>query len=579
MDQLPVYILYTLPPQRRIFLPSQTLTMSFKHFKKAAYRFDAGPLGHIEGLTVSDAEGIKPLCHYFGGLPYALPPIGPYRFRKPRPLPAFYKYGTKASPGRFTNQTAVCPQPSWRGGQQQPFWDEDCLQLNIYVPAGQPPSIKGWPVYFFIHGGFLQWGDPNFAAEGIAPLLSSSAFNAIIVAPAYRVNAFGFLTSSELQSEALSNGETVGNMGFWDQRTALEWTAAHVGSFGGDRTNITVGGYSAGSHSAFQQLAHELYHVSDESAVIRRVIMWSNSPGVQPKSLTEHQKQFDEVLAALKIPLSLPADEKLRRLRAIPSQQLVEIQDGLKLSEFRALTDGAFIAPNLIANINSGDFARRMKKRAMTLMNGECRDEHNLYQSWRTPANSYDAVHTRLTADYPEAEVEKLMVHYCGKSHSLPAGAQDWQDLFGRLYANMQVHCLERGFLNALVKGGLVPGKDILRYRFNWRAKCADTFLPPEWGVTHASDMAIWFWGLNYGDGLTTEEQEILRPWNAAVAAFVNGEDLAWGTTKIEEMIRLGEDGKTELWHDDRWQEGVEVWDVVNGSGTTGTLTWLKSKM
>jgi hypothetical protein len=69
---------------------------------------NAGPLGHIEGLTISDQNNnpSRPLIHYFGGLPYALPPIGQHRFRKPRPLPDGYRYGTQTSPGRF-NRGAV----------------------------------------------------------------------------------------------------------------------------------------------------------------------------------------------------------------------------------------------------------------------------------------------------------------------------------------------------------------------------------------------------------------------------------------------------------------------------------------
>lgn len=99
-------------------------TMSYQ---QESYRLDIGPLGHVEGLTVtSDGE---PALRYFGGLPYALPPLGPYRFRSPRRLPPCYRYGTKVNPGRFTGGTGICPQPPNRTPLDQSLVDEDCLQV------------------------------------------------------------------------------------------------------------------------------------------------------------------------------------------------------------------------------------------------------------------------------------------------------------------------------------------------------------------------------------------------------------------------------------------------------------------
>lgn len=397
--------------------------------------------------------------------------------------------------------------------------------------------------------------------------------------PSYRTNIFGFLSSNDLQAEAQVDGQKAGNMGFWDQRLALAWTAKNIPAFGGDADNITVGGYSAGAHSAFHQMAHELYFVPDGDAIIKKVICWSNSPGVQPRTAAQHQKQFDEVLEALGISTSLSAEQKLESLRAVPMQQLVHVQSRLKISEFRATSDDAFVSKRLVANINNGDFAKRMKARKIKLMNGECRDEHNLYRAWRTPANSYDAVRTRLIGDYPETVVDKLMRHYCRGTRALPPGRKDWQDLFGHIYADMQVHHLERGFHRALQEGGLVFGKDVLRYRFNWRAKCVDSFFPPEWEVTHATDMAIWFWGLDYGEGLSEKDKDILKTWNEGFAAFVKGEDPTWGTAGIMDMKRLKADGETDVWQDNQWDKGLEVWDLVNGSKASGLVGWIKSKL
>lgn len=191
------------------------------------------------------------------------------------------------------------------------------------------------------------------------------------------------------------------------------------------------------------------------------------------------------MLKELNIPQSLRSSEKLRKLRSASIEEFGKIYEKLKISEFRATTDDAFVSKDLMANIASGDFARRMKKRGIKLMNGECRDEHFSYAAWRTPSSSFEAVRSRLIADYPAGVVDKVLHHYCGEARELPSGMKSWQDLFGRIYADMQVHHLERGFMQKLEQGGMVPGEDLLRYRINWRAKCVDSMFPPEWGVTH----------------------------------------------------------------------------------------------
>ncbi|KAH7000846.1 Alpha/Beta hydrolase protein [Macrophomina phaseolina] len=533
-------------------------------YHRESYHYDAGVLGHIEGLTVT-ANG-KPALRYFGGLPYALPPIGPYRFRAPRKLPPYYRYGTAANPGRFTGGAGICPQPRNRNPPDPSLFDEDCLQLNIWIPTGDVPK-GGWPVLFYIHGGYLQWGTPNWSPEALAPLLSDSAFEGIVVMPSYRLNALGFLAGKELADEASNDGQPVGNMGFWDQRTALEWAHENISRFAGSPGNITIGGYSAGALSAFQQLAHELYHIPEADAIIKRLFMFSNSPGVQPKTLQEHQKQFDEYITRLGIPWDLTDEAKFERLRAIPYRKLIEIQSEMTISEFRALSDGVFYPRDLIHDINNGDFAKRMKSRNITLLNGECRDEHTMYRNWRTPENSYSSVYTRLCAEYPEKVSLALLQHYCGSPQSLPSCCANWQELFGRIYADVQVHHLERGFHNALFKGGLQPGKDILRYRFDRRLKCVDDTVPVEWGVTHSTDVPIWFWGTDYSGGMTHEEKTWLKGWNEGFAAFVKGEAVDWGTRTSREMRRWRSDGETDIWEDDMWEKGLKVWNIVNGDG------------
>ncbi|KAI4951823.1 hypothetical protein J4E86_007239 [Alternaria arbusti] len=526
------------------------------------HRRDLQFRGFAEGLTYLNSDG-QAQCHYFGGVPYALPPVGPFRFQKPRPLPPCYRYGTKANPGRYTGGCGLCPQPgSNTETLDEPAWDEDCLQTNIWIPAGPSPA-EGWPVLFWIHGGFLQWGSPN--GLDLRALLSESPVQCVVVAPAYRLNVFGFLASKELIDSCPATDGFGVNLGFWDQRMALQWTYENVSYFGGDAANITVGGYSAGSHSVFHQLSYDL-GCADEKAVVKRAVMLSNGPGMQPKSLGEAQDQFDELLGALGIDLAKSPAEKLARLRELSPRAIVEASNGIKLHQFRAVTDGEFVRHGLLEELSNGVYAERMKRRNVKLIIGECSDEHYVYGLWRPPRPGFDNMLNRLEADYPREACKVLMSHYF-PNRILPSKYSSWQAAFGHIYADVQIHALRRGMVNALVKHGAA---DLIhRYRIEWRAQCVDKELPKHFGASHGSDMAIWFWG--NGNDLTEEEKQIaLKTFHDPLSRFLKGEEMDWGTQHAMQLRTLKSDGNVAIEEDIRLEEGLRLWNALKAAGATG---------
>ncbi|KAL4775555.1 Alpha/Beta hydrolase protein [Aspergillus nidulans var. acristatus] len=530
------------------------------------YLKSLGPRGYIQGCTILSKSSNTPLCRYFGGLRYALPPSE--RWRKAQKLPTRYIYGTKDRPFQCPGATNSCPQATFLESPVSEAAHEDCFQCNIWVPLGEPPA-NGWPVLVFIHGGFLQFGTPNsFSA---AALLGETDFSAIIVMPAYRLNALGFLYSSELEQDAASVGETAGNHGFWDQRMALEWTKENIGLFGGNGSQLTLAGYSAGAYSVCYQLAYDLT-LPESQSLVRRACIWSNSFTVQPKSPTLAQTQFNQLLSALDISISLSPAEKLSRLRSTPSSTLLSAAASIDLHEFRPTTDNAFIPNNLFHTLDNGTFASTLLARNIHIITGECRDEHFLYSTWRPPVkNTLGSLRARLLADYPRPVVDALMRIYYPNG-TLPADCKDWSsDAFGRIYADMQVHRMQRGFIYALTNPirprepnlGERVSKLIHRYRMEYRLKCADVSTPPGWGVTHATDQYIWFWG--NGQIVLPEEKKIIR--NAVIdpfIKFVRGEqELGWGASDHREMRTLKPDGTVEIWRDGLWDEAVRTWRAL----------------
>ena len=96
--------------------------------------------------------------------------------------------------------------------------------------------------------------------------------------------------------------------------------------------------------------------------------MWSNSPAVQPKSPSETQPQFNQLLTAVEIPLELSANEKLARLRSIPPKRLLDAVQTIDVHQFRPTTDTGFIVPTLFESLDNGEFARKMLARNIRLV-------------------------------------------------------------------------------------------------------------------------------------------------------------------------------------------------------------------
>jgi para-nitrobenzyl esterase len=120
----------------------------------------------------------------------------------------------------------------------------------VYVPAAPAPP-GGFPVMIFWYGGSWTYGGASFPlydGETDVALMK----DVILVAANYRLNVFGYLAGDELLAE--SADKSVGNYGFQDQRAVMTWVRDEIANFGGDPTQVTIFGESAGGGSVSNHL-------------------------------------------------------------------------------------------------------------------------------------------------------------------------------------------------------------------------------------------------------------------------------------------------------------------------------------
>jgi len=195
------------------------------------------PAGAVEGQMEGDLRTFK-------GIPYALPPVGPLRWRPPTPMPRW------AGVRKAIDFGPACFQPKPQlstiyAGNPMPM-SEDCLTLNIWAPA----NAHNAPVFLWMHGGALTVGASRDPLIDGARLASQGI---IVVSINFRLGVFGWLAHPELSKESPLG--ISGNYSLLDSIEALHWVQRNIHAFGGDPSNVTIAGESSGALTVMYLMA------------------------------------------------------------------------------------------------------------------------------------------------------------------------------------------------------------------------------------------------------------------------------------------------------------------------------------
>ena len=280
-------------------------------------------------IAVVDTGQLKPLqakgVLAYKGIPFATPPIGALRWKAPA-APAKWDGVRDAS-----HYGDICMQkmPNPDNGIGQLPASEDCLTLNVFT---QELSGKR-PVMVWIHGGGFVNG------SGSAELYDGSQLakqGVVVVTINYRLGRFGSFAHPLLTKEA--NGAPLANYGMMDMIASLEWVERNIAAFGGDASNVTIFGESAGG-MAVQRLmvspkARGLFHkAAVQSGAGRENVLYLDKANA--RAFPSAETDGDAFVKSLKVDAKTPAD-----LRAISADAIIAAGDPSTFSGGGPILDG-----------------------------------------------------------------------------------------------------------------------------------------------------------------------------------------------------------------------------------------------
>lgn len=465
--------------------------------KVEEYVYANTTLGVIQGIVLERSP--RPIAAFYG-IPFADPPTGPRRFKKPYPVSAWKPQVLTA-----VKHKQACLQliiPFWPTGKKSNLTialekipqGEDCLYLNIFVPGKTINRKAKKAVMVWIHGGgfllgHLQYYDPSqLASHG----------DVIVVAIAYRLGIWGFMHST-------NPTEIPGNMGLHDQVRALYWIREHIESFGGDPNRVTIFGSSAGGISVgFHMISHRSRNL------FQRAILQSGSPlTIMAAGIDMGPIYVEKVSSLLHCPYihrkvtgakySHFHDKTYECLRRADVNAIREAERTLITSRqtfgFVPTMDNDFFPQHPLEFFRSED---PFFKNHTDIMIGHNGNEGGTFLSFTfpdlfpkekdLPSNlTYDVIREKISRFAPDREQQIQMLFELLQKEQIIDTPHNIALKFSDMAANMAIVCPNLFMLDSLSR---FHDKKIYYYKFDSRPKSAKTY---PWSKAAMHDEAMQF--------------------------------------------------------------------------------------
>lgn len=302
--------------------------------------------GTIAGTTL---RGVR----MWRGIPYAAPPVGPLRFRAPRPVQPWVGVRDASEFGPVAMQDRKGP---FVGVGAKVAMSEDCLTINVIAP--ERPSDTQRPVMVWIHGGAYSVGSSREMPRQGESLVREG--DIVFVNFNYRLGALGYLDFTRFSTP---DRTFESNLGLRDQVAALEWVRDNIRTFGGDPDNVTLFGESAGANAVTTLMTVPAARGLFDKAIAES----SPADAVYPKELTaiwatDYVELLSEIVDDLSTESTSPEDaaallasaDASAIVRATTTMQLLTPDRAPGTFSLCPVIDGDFLPERPIDAIDNG---------------------------------------------------------------------------------------------------------------------------------------------------------------------------------------------------------------------------------
>ena len=473
--------------------------------------------GYIQTVCGRDVET-------FYGIPYATPPTGNLRFRKPE------KVENWTNILNATMKPYSCFQlndSSFNSHRGVTMWNhdtpisEDCLYLNIFTPSRK----RIISVLFWIFGGSYNSGTSTL--DVYDGTILAGLFDIVVVTINYRLGPLGFAY--------LGTEEIPGNMGLLDQQLALSWVNENIKYFGGGESMVTIFGESAGASSVAFHLLNSKSITYFQYAILQSASATAEWAYKSPDLMLSRTKKVADCAGCKQEDLSkLAACLRKSNTNILTGCQFIDVGNVLFMNitftptldyhkflpdePFQLLESGQFKKSNVLAGVtkNEGNYFFLYEVDPSLYEKGDYLEKANVTKAVFSKYISQILSPTQSDRCTIDLLTETFYLSYLfNYSHSQPTTLQ-YISVVDQITGDLQFKCPVKTLADAYSRAGI----PVYIYSFEHRTK----YNPwPTWmGVLHGYEIEFVFGYPLLNANYTVDEKLLSHKMMTAWTNFAN---------------------------------------------------------